>query len=53
MAIGTAHHVGVMTPPRVALLRIIDCRVAVDAAGMDEDGVDLLPGGEGESSRIL
>src|SRR2546421_144525 len=38
--------VGEMTPSRVALLRIIHRRVAVDAARMDEDGVDLLPGGE-------
>src|SRR5438552_387866 len=40
------HGVGVMTPPLVALLRIIDCGVTVDAARMDEDGVDLLPGDE-------
>src|SRR5256885_6135385 len=46
VVIWTSHHVGEMTAARVALLRIIHRRVAVDAARMDEDGVDLLPGGE-------
>src|SRR5438105_13672118 len=42
----TSYDVGEMTAARVALLRIIHRRVAVDAARMDEDGVDLLPGRE-------
>src|SRR2546421_9022427 len=46
VVIGTSHDVGEMTAARVALLRIIHRRVAVDAARMDEDGMDLLPGGE-------
>src|SRR2546421_277733 len=46
VVIGTSHHVGEMTAARVPLLRIIHRRVAVDAARMDEDGMDLLPGGK-------
>jgi hypothetical protein len=50
IASGTSHHVGEMTPSLVTLLRIIDGRVTIDAARMDEDGVDLLPGGKSVGS---
>src|SRR5438270_14018944 len=46
VVIWTSHDVGEMTAARVPLLRIIDGRVTIDAARMDEDGMDLLPGGE-------
>ena len=46
VAIRTSHDVGEMTTASIALLRIVHGRVAVDAARMNEDGMNLLPGGE-------
>jgi hypothetical protein len=46
VAVRTSHDVREMTTPCVALLRIIHGRVAVDTAWMNEDGTNLLPGGE-------
>jgi hypothetical protein len=40
-----------VTTPFVALLWILHCRVAVDAARVNEDGTNLLPGGEPIGSR--
>ena len=45
-AVRTAHHIGEVAMPIVALLRIIGSGVAVDAAGMGQHGIDLLLGGE-------
>src|SRR5688572_7385662 len=50
VAIRTSHDVRDMTTPCVALLRILHCRVAIDAARMNENGTNLLPGGESLSS---
>src|SRR5437588_2064365 len=49
-AIRTSYHVREMRAPCVALLRIIHCCVAVDAARMNEDRTNLLPSGETLSS---
>ena len=45
-----AHHIELMTMPVLALLWIVGCGVAVEAARMNEDRIDLLPGGEPLSS---
>jgi hypothetical protein len=50
MALRPAHDVELMPMPILALLRIVSCGVAVEAARMNEDRIDLLPGGESLSS---